>query len=98
MVGQALVSLESTRTFNAPANSEARVRIYAVDGAGRQNNSPEGIIVTPNEPGANGEGCGAAACCCELGGTAQPLSRDSAKTTGISALLFAAAMLLVRRR
>jgi len=63
--GESLVSAESTRTFNAPDDSVVRVRIYAVDGAGRQGHSPEGVLETPSAPDGGGKnGCG-----CDLSST-----------------------------
>lgn len=58
--GESLVSATSERTFNAPDDSVVRVRIYAVDGAGRQGHSPEGVLETPSAPdgGGGGNGCG----------------------------------------
>jgi MYXO-CTERM domain-containing protein len=84
--GESLVSAESERNFNAPADSEVRARIYAVDGAGRQGNSPEGVLETPPAP----DGGGSAGCGCTLSST-------SASPAG-ACLLGLAALLLRRRR
>lgn len=83
--GEALVSSESERTFNAPDDSVVRVRVYAVDGAGRQGHSPEGVLETPSAPGGGGKtGCG-----CTLSGNAP---------SPLGGLLVAVLVLLRRRR
>lgn len=58
-VAGALVASEAERSFNVPENSEVRVRIFAVDAAGRQAGTPESVIETPPAAGADSPaGCG----------------------------------------
>lgn len=82
----ALVATDSERSFNAPESSEVRVRVFAVDAAGRQAASPETVVETPAAPGADA----APACGCSL----------APRTAPAGALLVSLAipLLLLRRR
>jgi MYXO-CTERM domain-containing protein len=62
-----------------------RARIYAVDGAGRQGHSPEGVLETPSAPGGGGKnGCG-----CDL---------SPRGSSPFGAILIALAAVVLRRR
>ena len=91
---QALVSAESRRTFNAPEDTEVRVRVHVIDGAGRQENSPDGVITTPPAPGAGG----AAGCACELRDTGDPLRTRNVAGTLLAGVLLGLALGALRLR
>lgn len=92
----ALTSAVSERVISVPGDSEVTVAIYAIDAAGRQGHSADGILETPPAPVSGGGG----GCSCEI---ASADGDYDAKTTGgvlgaITAILLLAGVSLIMRR